>query len=124
MPVLLLAINSRGRVKSSPGDVSAAAAAGEAAQAAAAAAAGGRGHRPPPGTRRRPVRFHNLILGLKARVIATPGLSRRRGRGAYYTPETQVLMLDVLHLYPFAGVESVRQPASLALRQLLRSDSG
>lgn len=102
MPVLLLGIHSRGRVQSSSGDVGAAAPAGVAAQAAAAAAAGGRGHRPPPGTRWRPVGFHDLVLGLEPRVIPTPRLSGRRGRGAYDSPETQVLVLDVLHLYPFA----------------------
>lgn len=33
-------------------------------------------------------------------------------------------MLDVLHLNPFTGVKSVRQPGSLGLRCLLGSDSG
>lgn len=118
MPLLLLAIHSRGRVQSSSGDVGAAAPAVVAAQAAAAAAAArGRGHRPPPRTRWRPVGFHNLILGLETRVVSTPRLSGRRGRGAYDSSEAQVLMLDVLHLDPLAGVESVRrQPASLTLR--------
>lgn len=124
MPVLLLSIHSRGRVQSSSGDVGAAAPAGVAAQAAAAAAAGGRGDWSPPGTRWRPVSFHNLILGFKTRVIPTPRLPGRWGRSAYDSSETQVLMLDVLHLYPFARVQSVGQPARLALRQLLRSDSG
>lgn len=120
----MLGIHGRGRVQSSPGDVGAASPAGEAPQAAAAAAAGGRGHRSPPGTRRRPVGLHDLILGLKARVIPTPGLSRRRGRGAYDSPQAQVLMLDVLHLDSLGRVRSVRRPGAMALRQLLRSDSG
>lgn len=124
MTVLLLGINSRGRIQPSTGDVGAAAAAGEASQAAAAAAAGGRGHRSPPGTCRRPVGFHNLILGLKPRVISTPRLPRRRWRGANYSTDAKVLMLDVLHLYPLAWVESVRQPGRLTLRERLRSDPG
>lgn len=115
MSVLLLGIHSRGRVESSSGDVGAAASAGVAAQTAAAAAARGRGNWPSPRTRWRPVHFHNLILGLKTRVIPTPRLSGRRRRSAHDTSETQVLMLDVLHLYPLAGVQSVRQPTALAL---------
>lgn len=124
VPVLLLGIRRRARVQSSPGDVAAAARASEAAQAAAAAAAGGRGHRPPPGTRRRPVGFHDLILGLETRVIPAPRLSRRRGRGARDSPEAQVSMLDVLHLYALARVQCVGRPVSLAVRGLLRSDAG
>lgn len=100
MPVLLL--QSRGWIESSSGDVGAAAPTVVATQtAAAAAAAGGRGRRPSPGTRLRPVCFHDLVLWFKTRVIPAPRLSRRWGRGAYDSTETQVLMLDVLHLYPF-----------------------
>lgn len=123
MSILLLGIHSRGRVQSSSGDVGAASPARVATQAAAAAAARGRGNWS-PGTRWRPVHFHNLILGLKPRVIPTPRLSGRRRRSARAAFETQVLMLDVLHLYPLVSVQSVRQPTALALGRLLRSDSG
>lgn len=119
--LLPLGVHSRGRVQSSPGDVGAAAAAGEASQAAAAAAARGRGSGPPPGTSRRPVCFHDPILGLKPGVISAPRLSGWRGRSANHSPETQVLVPDVFHLYPLAGLEPVRQPGG---RALLRSDSG
>lgn len=123
----MLAIHGRGRVQSSAGNARAAAPASEAAEAAAAAAAaaaaGGRGHRPPPGTRWRPVGLHDLILWLEARVVPAPGLSGRRGRGADDTPQTQVLMLDVLHLDALGRVCSVRRPAGLVLL-LLWSDSG
>lgn len=124
MSVLLLRIHSRSRVESSSGDLGAASPAGVAAQAAAAAAARGRGNRPPPWTGWRPVGLHDLVLGLKTRVIPTPRLSGRRGRSPDDSSETQVLMLDVLHLYPLAGVQSVRRPAALTVGWLLRSDSG
>lgn len=113
-PVLLLAIRGRGRVQCRPGEVRAAAPAGVAAQAAAAAAAGGRGRRPPAGARRRPVGLHDLIPGLEPRVVPAPRLPRRGGRGARGPSETQVPVLDVLHLDPVAG---------RALRRLLGPDS-
>lgn len=100
----------RGRVESSSGDLGAAAPA-----VVAAAAAGGRGHRPSPGTRLRPVRLHDLFLRLEHRVVAAPRLPGRWRRGAYHPSETQVLVLDVLHLYPLAGVRSLGRPAGLAL---------
>lgn len=117
----LLGIHCRGRQQSSSGKVGAAASASEAPQAAAAAAARGRGSGPPPGTSRRPVGFHDRILGLKPGIISAPRLSWWWGRGANHSPETQVLVLDVFHLYPLAGVDPVRQPGR---RALLRSDSG
>lgn len=117
----LLGVHRRGRVESSSGSLAAAAAAGEAAQAAAAAAARGRGSRPPPGTSRRPVCFHDPVLGLKPGVISAPRLSGWRRRSADHSPETQVLAPDVFHLDPLAGLQSVRQPGG---RALLRSDSG
>lgn len=108
VPVLLLGV--RARVQPSSGDLIAVEAA---SQAAAAAAPGGR---PPHGTRRGPVRFHDFLLGFKARVIPAPRLPGRRGRGAYPS-EARVLMLDALHLYPLTRVGFVRR----TLR--LRSDS-
>lgn len=122
--VLLLGVHRRGRVQSSSGKLGAAAAAREAPQAAAAAAARGRGSGPPAGTSRRPVGIHDPILGLKPGIISAPRLSGWRGRGANDTAETQVLVLDVFHLYALAGVEPALQPGSRALRGLLRSDSG
>lgn len=118
----LLGVHRRGRVQSSSGSLAAAAAAaGEAAQAAAAAAARGRGSGPPPGTSRRPVCFHDPVLGLKPGVVSAPRLSGWRRRSADHSPETQVLVPDVFHLDPLAGLQSVRQPGG---RALLRSDSG
>lgn len=107
MTFLLLGVHIR--VQSSSGNVgAAAAAASEASQAAAAAAARGRGSGPPPGTSRRPVGFHNPVLGLKPGVISAPRFSGWRGRSANHSPETQVLVPDVFHLYPLAGLEPVR----------------
>lgn len=107
-------VHSRARVRCSSGDVgaAAAAAAGEASQAAAAAAARGRGSGPPPGTCRRPVGFHDCILGLEPGVVSAPRLPGWRRRGANPSPETQVLVPDVFHLDALAG----RQPGRAALR--------
>lgn len=116
--VLLLAIQGLGGIQSSSGDLSATARAGVAAMAAAAAAAaGGRERRPPAGTCLRPVCLHDFLLWFKDRVIPAPRLSGRRGRRACDSPEARILMLDVLHLYPLAGVERAGRlvSASLAL---------
>lgn len=116
MGVQLLGVSRGARVQPSSGELAAAAPAGEAAQAAAAAAAGGRGRGPPPGARRRPVGFHDPVLGLEPGIVPAPRLSGRRGRRADRSPETRVLVLDVLHLDALAGVEPGLQPSTAALR--------